>query len=162
MDTFYITPAGLERLRRKVEAARAEYFAVCATNAEAAGAGDSSVWHDNFAYEENQRQMHRLAARVRELEARLASLRVVSPPAGPVDCVGIGCRVRVRFEDDGAEKEFTVCGFEDGDPDAGRLSYNSPLARAVMGKRCGRRGTLRLPDRDRDVRVVDVQPGEDR
>jgi transcription elongation GreA/GreB family factor len=135
-ESCHLTPGGFLRLVSKIERARAAYFAVCATNEEAAGAGDNSVWHDNFAYEENQRQMHQLARRVRDLEAIKAG-GVVSPlPTGVPTVVRMGVVVGLLLED-GSQVERMVAGFEDGEPEAGRLAYNSQLGRTLLGREVG-------------------------
>jgi transcription elongation GreA/GreB family factor len=158
----YLTRAGLHRLRGRIAEARAEYAAVCAGNEEAAGAGDSSVWHDNFAYEENQRQMHRLARRVRDLEEQLAAAEIVPACASAPDTVRIGARVRVRYSgsDDEGEREATyyIAGFDDGDPSEGRISYTAPLAARLIGAEVG--DVRAVPERagSREVEVVELLP----
>ena len=102
--SYYLTPAGRGRLRRRIEEARLAYLTVCASNGDAAGAGDSSVWHDNFAYEENQRQMHQLARRVSTLEEVLLRSREVQPRSrAPLPChdsapLGPRSRAHARVE----------------------------------------------------------------
>ena len=54
MTELVTSRGGYARLQQRLQEALDSYNAVCATNAEAADAGDSSVWHDNFAYEENR------------------------------------------------------------------------------------------------------------
>ncbi len=139
---YYLTPAGRVRLRHRIHEARQAYDAVCASNGEAAEAGDSSVWHDNFAYEENQRQMHQLAHRVRVLEEVFTSAAEVLPCRRAPTQVAIGGAVRIRRLRDGQERTWYIAGWEDGDPDAGRLSYTAPLASALIGAEVG------------DVRIV--------
>ena len=103
-----LTPGGQRRLRARLLSFRAEFDAVVADNPAALESGDSSGWHDNFAFEENQRRMYQLAHRVRVLE-----------------------RVLERAEE--AARDLWLAGFEDGDPAAGRVSYDSPLGHALLG-----------------------------
>ena len=77
------TQHGLERTRARLAGALAEYERIVAGNAEAADAGDSSVWHDNFAYEENQRQMHQWARRIRDLREMIRRMEIVRPDPQP-------------------------------------------------------------------------------
>ena len=78
-ERYYFTQAGHTTCLRRIDAARAAYQAVCNDNPAAREAGDSSVWHDNFAFEENQRQMHQLARVVRDLERVLEHAEIVAP-----------------------------------------------------------------------------------
>ena len=154
--TLYTTERGLERTRARLAQARARYFAVCDSNEDAAGAGDSSVWHDNFAYEENQRQMHQLARRVRELENAIDRLEVVSAYKIAPDTVRLGCSVRVRFDDDGEERTFFLAGWADGDPSQSRISYLSPLGLALVGAREGDARTLSVAGETKEIEVREI------
>ena len=155
---YYTTQGGYRRLRERLEKAREAYFKVCASNEEAAGAGDSSVWHDNFAYEENQRQMQALAHRVHELEVILSQLQLVTVHATPPEAVSIGTRVRIRFVDDDREQTLFIGGYDDGEPAASRISYQSPLAQALMGKEEGDLFSARIGPRVRRIEVLDLLP----
>ena len=76
------TAAGQQRTASRLNKVRDAYDAVCASNGAAAEAGDNSVWHDNFDYEENQRQMHQLARRFRDLEDAMRRIRKAGKAAG--------------------------------------------------------------------------------
>ncbi len=154
--TLYTTPAGLRRLEERLRRLRSEYLAVCADNADAAGSGDTSVWHDNFAYEHNQREMHRLARAVRDLERAMSRLEVVDPPSEAPERVVLGARV-TSLVDGEEERTAVVAGWADGDPKAGRVSYLSPLARALLGARVGEERTLRVGGRERTLEVVAIE-----
>lgn len=150
------TPGGLIRLRRRLASARAAYAEVCEDNPAAAEAGDNCVWHDNFAYEENQRRMHMLAKQVRELENLAASAWVQPLPLEEPEWVSLGHRVRFLDLDTNEEREVWIAGYDDGDPDCGRISYNSPLGRALVGARIGDVRELRLGREEREVEVVTI------
>lgn len=153
---YLFTRPGLRRLKRQIADARAAYKAICDDNAAAAESGDSSVWHDNFAYEENQRQMHQLARRVRDLEALLVAAEVVMPGGIGDPRVYIGTWVRYQFEDDETPRIHFIAGYDDGDPPCGRISYNSPLGRYLMGACPGDVLEVRLAGRRRELEVTDV------
>lgn len=160
----YLTPGGVERLRRRVAIARAAYQAVVDDNPAALESGDTSGWHDNFAFEENQRQMHQLGRQVRELEALLGRATVVPLPRHPPERVILGSRVRWSYVGDDDARTCWISGWDDGDPDRGRVSYNSPLGAALVGAEPGEERELRLAGAPRRVEVIDVglvEPGED-
>ncbi len=153
-----LTQAGLHRLQGRIAEARAAYLAICADNEAAAQAGDSSVWHDNFAYEENQRQMHRLARRVRDLEEQLARVRVVPACIVAPDKVQLGVRVCLRFLDDERQMTLYIAGFDDGEPKEGRISYTAPLAVRLIGASVGETRTLNEGGHRREVEVTAILP----
>ena len=131
-----MTQAGFARARARLAAAEAEYAAIVGSNPEAAEAGDSSVWHDNFAFEENQRQMHQWARRVVELRRVLQESDLIEVPHVPTT-VEIGTRVTVEDSDSGERRTYTIGSFDDGDPRADRIAYNAPLGRALLGAQAG-------------------------
>lgn len=157
---YIFTPRGVERLRRRIADARAAYQSVCNDNPEAREAGDSSVWHDNFAFEENQRQMHQHARRVRDLERIFARVEVVSVSRAP-SCVTVGTRARYRFDDEPNERSCALAGWDDGDPAAQRVSYNSPLGAALIGARVDDERELVLAGRVRALLVLAIELAED-
>lgn len=157
MDRVYLTPCGMRRLRERVEAVRAAYKAVCDDNPAALESGDSSGWHDNFAFEENQRQMHQLARRVLELEGLLARAKVVPPLAEPPSHVVVGAAVTWQADDEDPQSAW-IAGYEDGDPREGRLSYNSPLATQLLGAAVGEVRTVRVAGRVREVEILALGP----
>lgn len=157
--TLYTTAAGRQRYFERVRAVRAQYDAVCASNEDAADAGDNSVWHDNFAYEENQRQMHALARRLRDMQACLSRMQVVSPPKDPTR-VCLGSAVELENVDTGETRRWVIAGYEDGDLAAGRLSYIAPLARAVLGAEEGDERVLVVDGAKTRFEVVAIEAAE--
>ncbi|MFM2152159.1 MAG: hypothetical protein RL199_594 [Pseudomonadota bacterium] len=158
MDRLHTTKEGLARLRDRLAQAEAAYEKVCASNPEAAEAGDSSVWHDNFAYEENQRQMHQWACRVSDLRSQLARCALVEPKPSP-DEVGVGTCVEV-VDGDGRREQWSIAGWDDGDAAGRRVAYNSPLGRALLGARIGEQREVRLGSGVRELEVVAIAPAE--
>lgn len=155
-DTRLVTTAaGYRRFVARIEKVRAAYDAVVATNGDAAEAGDNSVWHDNFAYEENQRQMHQLARRLRDLKECYRRLEVVTPPLAPTR-VGFGCAVVVEHEE-GELERVIIGGYEDGDTDLRRVAYTAPLALALLGAESGECRQVSVGGRVRELTVVSVE-----
>ncbi len=155
MDRIYLTPKGVERLYDRIAAARAAYRAVCDDMPAALESGDTSGWHDNFAFEENQRQMHQLARRVHELEGLLTRVTVVEPLDVPPDQVRIGSVVTWSVEG-GEPRTLCIAGYEDGDPKAGRVSYESPLAQQLLGAAIGDVRKVHVGGAPREVEILDI------
>lgn len=137
---LYTTAGGHRRFLALVAHAHRAYEAVVASNGEAAEAGDSSVWHDNFAYEENQRQMHQLARRIRDLQDAARRLVVVTPSRAPVR-VELGCAVTLEHPD-GRRERLVIGGYEDSDPSLRRVACNTPIARSLVGAEPGEERSL--------------------
>jgi transcription elongation factor GreA len=153
---YFLSRGGLERLHQRIAEARRAYKAICDDNPAAAESGDSSVWHDNFAFEENQRQMHQLARRVRDLEAILHGVTLITAEEAPRDRAFVGSRVRYRIGEEGPERSCLLVGWDDGDPRQGRVSYNSPLGAALFGASPGEVREITLAGKLSLVEVLEV------
>lgn len=154
---YHTTALGARRLHARLAEALARYDAVVAANPEANESGDNSVWHDNFAYEEAQRQMHALGRKVHDLRGVLSRLVVVEPPTAP-ERVSVGTCVEIAHLDTGEVERWAIAGHEDGDPARGRLSYTSPLGAALMGAEVGELRRIKRGDRLMRVSVETIEP----
>ena len=114
-----VTPQGLARLDEALTAARAAYAA-----AQAGG----EVSTDRTA-------MARATRDLRYYSARRATAQPMERPAA-LDKVAFGCGVTIERAD-GRRQHFRIVGEDEADPAAGSVSYVSPLARALLGKRVG-------------------------
>lgn len=149
------TKNGYARLQSRLQKALSAYDAVCATNAHAAGDGDTSVWHDNFAYEHNQREMHKWARRITDLKNLLAEVRVVAPP--PPTAAQLGHEITLRDKSENKEWKFEIAGYDDGDADRGRVSYTAPLLREIIGAEPGDEREVFLSGKQRTVVVSGIK-----
>jgi transcription elongation factor GreA len=160
-SSIHVTATGLRLLRARLDAARAAYKAVCDDNPAARESGDSSVWHDNFAFEENQRLMHQLAARIRDIEAELARVILVEPLRATPPRAVIGARVRYRIDGESATRTCTLVGHGEGFPEARRVAYDSPLGAALLGARPGDELDIPVAGRLRPAEVVGIDLADD-
>ncbi|HEU4407634.1 MAG TPA: GreA/GreB family elongation factor [Polyangiaceae bacterium] len=141
--TNYVTPRGLALLRDELRHLQAERASL-----EAAGPPDEGG--DATA------RLAALAARVAELESRLAVAELVEPPAEPPDEVRFGATVRVRNEA-GEERRYQIVGVDEADAAAGRIAFLAPLARALLGKRAGEAAVVRTPRGDEELEVLELR-----
>ena len=138
----YITAEGAKRLRDELEQLwTVERPRVTQEVADAAAQGDRS---ENAEYIYGKRRLREIDRRVRFLTKRLEEVVVVSEaPADPAR-VFFGAWVTVEDED-GDEHEWRIVGPDESDAKAGAISIDSPVARALMGKRAGDEVTVRAP-----------------
>ncbi len=103
----------------------------------------------------------RLATADRRIEylGRMASLAEVVEPAGVGDRVVFGSTVRVR-EGGGTEASYRIVGVDESDPERGLLSWASPVARALMGRKPGDTALLHLPGGDRSLEILGIEHKE--
>ena len=148
----YITPAGYARLeaelRRLVEIERPE---VVETVAWAASLGDRS---ENADYIYGKRRLREIDRRVRFLIKRLEGAEIVHASGRETDQVFFGATVRVTSAT--GEKTVTIVGVDEVDPAHGRVSWVSPIAKALLKAREGERVTLRTPAGEEKLEILEV------
>jgi transcription elongation factor GreB len=149
----YITPAGAERLRAELKKLRYEERPeVTKTVAWAAGNGDRS---ENGDYLYGKKRLREIDRRMRFLAKRLEAAEVVDPLVINVEYVQFGATVSLRFEDD-SEKTYSIVGVDEVDVNRGRISWMSPLARALLKANAGDYVTFYSPKGEQEVEVLAV------
>ena len=93
---------------------------------------------------------------LRWLDARTGTAIVVTADGKPHDRVSFGARVRV-VDDDGRELVYRIVGEDEADPEDGRISWISPLARALDRTRVGDSVVWKRPAGDLTVEVLDIE-----
>jgi transcription elongation factor GreB len=148
----YITPAGFARLKaelsRLVEVERPE---VVKTVAWAASLGDRS---ENADYLYGKKRLREIDRRVRFLIKRLESAEVVRSAGRDTDQVFFGATVRLKGSS--GEKSITIVGVDEVDPANGRVSWVSPIAKALLKARAGDTVTLRSPAGKEQLEIMEV------
>jgi transcription elongation factor GreB len=130
----YVTPAGYRRLAAELDQLwRVERPRVTREVADAAALGDRS---ENAEYLYGKKKLREIDRRLRFLSKRLDELVVVEPGADRGGRVFFGARVELE-EASGARLELQIVGPDEFDVAAGRISVDSPLGRALIGKEEG-------------------------
>jgi transcription elongation GreA/GreB family factor len=136
----YVTPAGLAQLKDRLAAFEAEREAIAAKA-------------DDLA---SRPALARVGREIRYFEARIASAILMKPVQQPPDRVAFGAIVAVAEEDD-RRQEFQIVGEDEADPDQGKVSWVSPLARALRDAEVGDLITWRRPSGDTELEVLEVR-----
>lgn len=141
--TNYITRAGYERLRKELDWLWSdERPKVTEAVSVAAALGDRS---ENADYIYGKKRLREIDSRIRFLTKRLDELTVVDPgPRQDPDRVYFGARVTIEDED-GETACYQLVGPDEFDAKAGRISVDSPVGRALMGRRIGDEVVVRRP-----------------
>jgi len=98
----------------------------------------------------------RLEARAREITESLSTAEVINPPDAPEGDVCFGAFVMVR-DQAGVKSEYRIVGVDEVDYEKGWISWLSPLARQLIGKRAGQRFTLQTPEGANELEVTAVR-----
>ena len=99
-----------------------------------------------------------MEARIRDIEGKLSNCQVINPAelnAGGK--VVFGATVEIVDEDSGDETTYQIVGEDEADIKAGRISYSSPIARALIGKEEGDVVTVATPGGTKSLEIVAVR-----
>lgn len=150
----YVTPEGAERLRAELAGLTAEERPRVASAVARLAAPGPATDRDELSVQ--RRRLRELERRIEYLQRMLARIEVVDPRQQSGDRVLFGATVRVR-EPGGREAAYRIVGVDEADPPAGKVSWISPLARALAGRRAGEGAVLRLPDGERRLEILSVE-----
>ena len=154
----YMTPRGYQALRVELDALlRVERPRIVETVAWAASNGDRS---ENGDYIYGKKRLREIDRRVRFLVGRIDNAEVVDPCVrGQCDQIFFGATVTVCDADDheGAEQVWQIVGIDEADASTGRISWVSPLARALLKAREGDVVRFMSPSGVREVEIVAVR-----
>lgn len=149
-----ITPAGMAALKARYDLLLGtERPAIVEIVSWAAGNGDRS---ENGDYLYGRKKMREIDRELTHLIKRMKALRVVDP-AAQIDRTRVffGAAVTIADEDDNG-RTVTLVGDDEQDAGAGRIGWNSPLARALHGASVGDLRTVRLPSGTREWEVLAI------
>lgn len=156
MAKIPLTVRGAERLRAEVKRLKSEDRPrVIKAIAEARAHGDLS---ENAEYHAAKEQQGFIEGRIKDLESKLADAEIIDVTRIPANGkVVFGATVLLADEDNGEESTYQIVGEDEADIKAGRISVNSPMARALIGKREGDVAVVKTPAGERQFEIVKVR-----
>ena len=138
----YITPQGFQNLRDEYQKLlNQERPKVVETVAWAASNGDRS---ENADYIYGKRRLREIDRRLKFLSDRMEAAEVVDPTLAKSDKVVFGATVTISDED-GHELTYQIVGADEFDPKLGKISWKSPVAHALLGKKVGQEVSIQKP-----------------
>jgi transcription elongation factor GreB len=150
----YITPEGAKRLRAELDQLwTVERPRVTQEVADAAAQGDRS---ENAEYIYGKKRLREIDRRVRFLSKRLDGIVVVTELPTDTSRVFFGAWVTLEDES-GGETTYRIVGADESDVERGWISMDSPVARALLGKRDGDDVTVQRPKGDATYTIVGVR-----
>jgi transcription elongation factor GreB len=153
----YITPAGHARLKSELKAlVEGERPELIKTVAWAAANGDRS---ENADYLYGKKRLREIERRIRFLMKRLEAAEVVDPRDQDQERVFFGATVTYA-DASGREHTVSIVGTDEVDPARGRVSWVSPVARALLKARARDAVTLRTPAGDERLEVLEIRYAE--
>ncbi|MGH8242898.1 MAG: transcription elongation factor GreA [Steroidobacteraceae bacterium] len=151
-----ITLRGAEQLRDELRRLKSEDRpAIIRAIAEARSHGDLS---ENAEYHAAREQQGFIEGRIKEIEQRLANAQVIDPASlADTGKVVFGATVELAPVDGGPEVRYQIVGDDEADIRQGRVSINSPIARALIGRAPGDEVEVAAPGGARSFEVLGVR-----
>jgi transcription elongation factor GreA len=147
----YLSKDGLERLRAELEEmVNVRRPEVAARIHDAKEHGDLT---ENAEYEDAKNEQAFVEGRIQTLEALIKNATIIDENHTN-DHVQIGSTVAVRSDD--GEESFTIVGSTEARPNEGRISNESPVGRALLGKKKGDKVVVRVPAGDFAYTIVKI------
>ncbi len=148
-----VTAEGLQELEAELAALEGEGRREIAERIKTA-----REWGDlkeNSEYHDAKNDQAHLETKIAKLRERISTAEVVEATQASDGAVGFGSTVVVRDEA-GKERSWQIVSSHDASPSDGRLSADSPVARALLGRRAGERAAVVLPKGESVLTVVSV------
>ena len=152
--TIKITDDGLKKLQQELETLKTEGRTDIAEKIKVArGYGDLS---ENSEYDEAKNEQAKLEARILEIEAMLKNVEIIEDIKGNSKTVVIGCKVKVLDVEFGDEDEYRVVGSTEADSREGKISDESPMGKALLGKKLGDEVPVEAPAGEFKVKILEI------
>ncbi len=158
MDKVPMTRQGYEALLEKLRKAKTVDRQMIIKEIEVArGFGDLS---ENAEYEAAKEKQGLIEKQIKELEQKLTHAMVIDTRSLSSDRVIFGARVRLEDLDRGENIDYQIVGADEADVEQGKISINSPIARALIGKEEGDDVAVQTPGGVRNYSILDISFGD--
>jgi transcription elongation factor GreA len=148
---FHLTKNGVDELKSELEKLIALRSVIAERIKTAREFGDLS---ENMEYSAARQDQERNENRVAEIEHILQNVSIIAKPKNDSE-VELGNTVKLK-SDSGKTKEFQVVGTVEADPLEGKISDESPLGQAVLGKKKGEKVEIKTPSETATYKIVDI------
>lgn len=141
-DKTYLTAEGAEELRRELDQlVTVRRPALAEKLAEAVSQGDLK---ENADYHDAKEQQAFIEGRIKYLENILRSA-VIIENSGKTDVVSLGSEVTILEDGTSEEETYTIVGAAEANPHAGKISNESPIGSALLGRKVGEKVRVKTP-----------------
>lgn len=148
----YLTQSGLDDLKKELDYLKLEKRPeVINALKDARALGDLS---ENAEYDAARNEQAVVEGKIKELEAMIENAVVITDVN--TDKVTIGSCVTLKYVEDNEVDEYTIVGSKEADPFANKISNESPIAKAILGKSKGTVVSVDSPNGKYDVEIIKI------
>jgi len=150
-----LTPEGLSKLKEEIEyLSTTKRREVAERIKHAREFGDIA---ENSEYDDAKNEQAMVEHRIALLEERLANSRVIEADEISLDVVSVGTKVRLRDLDAKETVEYTIVGSAEANPAEHKLSNESPVGKAILGRKKGETVEVTVPRGSLKVKIMDIK-----
>ena len=150
-----MTPNGQKVLQEKLKYLKqVERPKIVAAIEEARGHGDLS---ENAEYDMAKERQLQISQQIKEIEHKLSLAHVIDPSTIDSEKIVFGATVTIADSDNDEHITYSIVGSDESDISAGRISIDSPIARALIGKEEGDEVKVQTPKGLRNFEVVTIK-----
>ena len=152
-DRLPMLAEGYEKLTAELKLLREERPKIVEAIEEARAHGDLS---ENAEYHSAKERQGQVEASIGDLEDRVSRAQIIDPTSLSGDRIVFGATVTL-LDDDDKKVRYQIVGQTEADAKVGRISYNSPLGRALIGRKVGDEIEVTVPSGDRFYVVKKIE-----
>ena len=150
-----LTPEGLSKLKEEIEyLSTTKRREVAERIKHAREFGDIA---ENSEYDDAKNEQAMVEHRIALLEERLANSRVIEADEISLDVVSVGTKVRLRDLDAKETVEYTIVGSAEANPAEHKLSNESPVGKAILGRKKGETVEVTVPRGSLKIKIMDIK-----
>ena len=153
--TTYLTKDGIAKLEKQLEDLRDQKRRLSKEVGVAREFGDL---RENAEYHAAKERLQQVLQKIGELEYKLSHVQIVDPTQLPDGIATVGTRLTVKDLSTGREETYTLIGPEESDPATGKISFQSPLGRAFLGRKVKEEINVVLPGGERSYKILSIKP----
>ena len=155
MKEVILTPEGYEKLKVEIEHLSTDKRREVADRIRIAREfGDIS---ENAEYDDAKNEQAMLEHKIAQLEERLLNARVIDSGDVDLSVVSIGAKVRLKDVDANQTVEYTIVGSAEANPSELKLSNESPVGKAIIGKKKGETVEVTAPRGSLKYKILDIK-----
>ncbi len=155
MKEVILTPEGYKKLKEEISYLSTEKRREVAERIKTAREfGDIA---ENAEYDDAKNEQALLEHRIAQLEERLVNARVITKKEISKDSVSIGSRVKLRDVDAKETIEYRIVGSAEANPSENKLSNESPVGKAIIGRKKGETVEVTAPRGTLKFKIMDIQ-----
>ncbi|MCP9486644.1 MAG: transcription elongation factor GreA [Gaiellaceae bacterium MAG52_C11] len=155
MKEVILTPEGYEKLKSEIQHLSNEKRREVADRIRVArDFGDIS---ENAEYDDAKNEQAMLEHKIAQLEERLVHARVIESDEVDLSVVSIGAKVRLRDVDANQTVEYVIVGSAEADPGESKLSNESPVGKAIIGRKKGETVEVAAPRGALKFKIMDIK-----